>query len=230
MSGSHVMLRAMLARHVSRSDHAPQVWGICGGSGSGKSTLVALLESALPTQTVSVLHFDAYYRDMAHLPGSERAALNFDHPDSLEADLLARQIDTLLSGLPADAPVYDFATHARLERTERVEPAPLIVIEGILIFAFEQLRERFDHSVFLEVPEPIRLERRIARDMVARGRTEESVRRQFAATVAPMHREFVQPTACYATQLVPYGADFAEVVAGLVERLASHDKGAQATL
>ncbi len=220
------MLRAVLAGSHSLSNRAPQVWGICGGSGSGKSTLVGMLKAELPPGIVSVLHFDAYYRDMAHLPAAKRAALNFDHPDSLEASLLARQIDTLLAGQPAELPVYDFATHARLDRTERVDPAPLIVIEGILIFAFESLRQRFDHSVFLEVPEPIRLERRIARDVVARGRTEESVRRQFAATVAPMHREFVQPTAGYASQLVRYGSDFDEVVAGLVERV----KGARATL
>lgn len=223
------MLRLVLAGASFFAERPSPVWGICGGSGSGKSTLVALLERALPAGAVSVLHFDAYYRDMAHLPAAARAALNFDHPDSLEAGLLAEHIDRLQSGRPAHVPVYDFATHARLDRTERVDPAPVIIVEGILIFAFEQLRARFDHSVFLEVPEQVRLDRRIARDVVTRGRTEESVRRQFAATVGPMHRDFVQPTARYASQLVRYGADFDDVVAGLVARPDSGGKGAQAT-
>ncbi len=223
------MLRAMLAAASSSVDRGPRVWGICGGTGSGKSTLVALLEAALPLGAVSVLHFDAYYRDMAHLPATTRAGLNFDHPDSLEAGLLADQIDALLAGRSVQMPVYDFSTHARLPRTDRVEPSGLIIVEGILIFAFPELRARFSHSVFLDVPEQVRLERRIARDMVARGRTEESVRRQFAATVGPMHREFVQPTAALASQVVAYGTDFDDVVAGLVVRLAAMNKGALPT-
>lgn len=198
-----------------------EVWGICGGSGSGKSTLVGLLTAMLPPGAATVLHFDAYYRDMAHLAPSARAALNFDHPDILDGELLASHIDALLDDRPVAVPVYDFATHSRLDRSERVVPAPLVLVEGILIFAFPELRARFTHSVFIDVPEPVRLERRVARDVVARGRTEDSVRKQFAATVAPMHDAFVQPYASDAAQIVRYGADYQEVAGGLAQRFHS---------
>ena len=205
-----------------------EVWGICGGSGSGKSTLVQLLRSLLPPDAVSVLHFDSYYRDLSHLQPSAREVCNFDHPDSLEAELLAEHIDALAAGQAVDVPTYDFATHARLELRDRVEPAPLVLVEGILLFAFAELLGRMSHSVFLDVPESVRLERRMARDVVARGRTPESVRRQFVATVAPMHDAFVQPWAGAAAQRVRYGADYDVVAEGLASRFRS-GKGASAT-
>ena len=199
-------------------DAAPgalEVWGVCGGSGSGKSTLVALLCAALPPGAVAVLPFDAYYRDLGHFPPERRAATNFDHPDALDVDLLIEHLDRLRAGRPVQVPRYDFANHRRLRDTDRQEPAPLVLVEGILIFAFPALVQRFDYSVFLDVPEQVRLERRVARDLVVRGRTEESVRAQWAATVAPMYEAFVQPAAESADEVVSYGADYAELVARL---------------
>jgi len=197
------------------------IWGICGGSGSGKSTLVGMLRALLPPDTVSVLHFDAYYRDLSHLQPSAREQANFDHPDSLEHELFVEHLDGLLAGRPARVPTYDFATHSRLEEVDVVPPAPLVIVEGILIFAFAALRERFAYSVFLDVPESVRLERRVARDVVARGRTEASVRAQFAATVAPMHDAFVQPWASSASRIVRYGADYEQVARQLADRFRS---------
>lgn len=196
----------------------PQVWGVCGGSGSGKSTLVAMLVAALPPGSVAVLSFDAYYRDLARRSPDERAATNFDHPDSLDAELLGAHLDALRAGRAVEVPCYDFANHRRHPHTERVQPAPLIVVEGILIFAFPALVARFDHAVFLDVPESVRLERRVSRDVVARGRTEASVRAQWAATVSPMHSQFVQSGADLADEMVPYGSDWVDVVSGLASR------------
>ncbi|MXY11106.1 MAG: uridine kinase [Acidimicrobiaceae bacterium] len=184
------------------------VFGICGGSGAGKTTLTKRLVERLGATETSVLAFDAYYRDLSHLPFAERRRRNFDHPDSLDSDLFIQHLDALKQGLDADMPVYDFSTHTLSGRFERVSAAPLLLVEGILLLAFEEVAARMDYSIFMDVPEDVRLRRRIQRDVSERGRPEDHVRRQFAATVAPMHDAYVQPGRHRADRVVsPVGVD-----------------------
>ncbi len=170
------------------------VFGICGGSGAGKTTLTRRLTQRLDGTEASVLAFDAYYRDLSHLPFAERRACNFDHPDSLDIDLFLQHLDALKQGIDVDVPVYDFPTHTFSGRFEHVTASRVLLVEGILLLAFEEVAARLDYSIFLDVPEAVRLQRRMRRDMDERGRPEDHVRRQFAATVAPMHDAYVQPS------------------------------------
>ena len=178
------------------------VFGICGGSGAGKTTLTTRLIERLGETEASILAFDAYYRDLSHLPFAERRQRNYDHPDSLDSELFLQHLDALRQGIDVDVPVYDFATHTLSDRFERVAAAPLLLVEGILLLAFEEVAPRLDCSIFLDVAEDVRLQRRIHRDMSERGRPEDHVRRQFAATVAPMHDAYVQPSRHRADRIV----------------------------
>ena len=178
------------------------VFGICGGSGAGKTTLTRRLIERLGDAEASVLAYDAYYRDLSHLPLAERRRRNYDHPDSLDSRLFLEHLDALRRGVSVDVPVYDFSTHTLSGRFERVETARLLLVEGILLLALAEAVERLDYSVFLDVPEEVRLQRRIHRDMTERGRPEDHVRRQFAATVAPMHDAYVQPSRRRADRIV----------------------------
>jgi len=178
------------------------VVGLAGGSCSGKSTLARALVAGLESRGCAVLSFDAYYRPLGHLPLAERHRCNFDHPDSLDAELFSEQLRQLAAGRAVDQPLYDFATHSRRAEVRPVEPAPVVLAEGILLLTFASIRSQVDFSVFLDVPEDLRLQRRIARDARERGRSEASVRRQFDESVAPMHGEWVQPSAAFADQVV----------------------------
>ena len=173
------------------------VLGLAGGSGAGKTTLVDGLTSRLGDDA-SVLWYDEYYHDLAHLPVERRAIVNYDHPDSLDDALLVDHLDGLLAGRPVDVPIYDFATHTRTGRTRRVEPRPVVVVDGILVLAVPALRRRLDLAVFVDAPAEIRLARRMDRDVRERGRTAAMVQSQFEATVAPMHEAFVEPSAIHA--------------------------------
>ena len=200
------------------------VFGICGGSGAGKTTLTGRLVERLGATGASVLAFDAYYRDLSHLPFAERRRRNFDHPDSLDSDLFIQHLDALKQGLDVDVPVYDFSTHTLTSRFERVEAAPLLLVEGILLLAFETVAARMDYSIFMDVPADVRLQRRIQRDVAERGRPEDHVRRQFAATVAPMHDGYVQPSRHRADRIVAptdVGSLADELIALLSPALAS---------
>jgi len=173
---------------------------------------------------VSVLWFDEYYHDLVHLPPKQRAVVNFDHPDSLDEVLLIEHLDGLLAGRSVDVPVYDFATHTRTGRTRRVEPRPVVVIDGILVLAVPDLRRRLDLAVFVDAPAEVRLARRMDRDVRERGRTTASVRAQFEATVAPMHEAFVDPSAEHADLRLDGTGDLdanLDVVADAVDRLRS---------
>lgn len=183
-------------------------FGICGGSGAGKTTLTRRLLERFGERDASVLAFDAYYRDLSHLTFTERRRGNFDHPDSLDSNLFLQHLDALRQGIDVDVPIYDFATHTLSGRFERVAAAPVLLVEGILLLAFEEVAERLDYSIFMDVPEDVRLHRRIHRDVTERGRPEDHVRRQFAATVAPMHDAYVQPSRHRADRIVAgTGAD-----------------------
>ncbi|MCS5671844.1 MAG: uridine kinase [Acidimicrobiales bacterium] len=194
------------------------VIGVAGGSQTGKTTLAWGLEDRLGAD-VSVLWFDEYYHDLVHLTPDERALVNYDHPDSLDVDLLVSHLDGLLAGRPAEVPVYDFTTHTRTGTTRRVDPRPVIVVDGILVLAFPVIRERLDVSVFVEAPAEVRLARRLDRDVRERGRTPESVRTQFAATVAPMHDAFVSPCRDLADLTLDGQGDLVANLGLIVDRL-----------
>lgn len=187
----------------------PFVVGMAGGTASGKTTLAHKV--AVRTGATLITH-DRYYR-------SADEYTNFDHPDSLETDRLIEDLDRLRAGLPAELPVYDFATHSRRPETERVEPCPLVVVEGILVLSSPQLRARFDLAVFVEASADVRLIRRVRRDMAERGRTLDSVLAQYMATVRPMHNRFVQPAAAHAGLVLDGEGSIDAEVERLVRRL-----------
>jgi uridine kinase len=181
--------------------------GIAGGTGSGKTTVAHKLAGAMPAGRCVTLEHDAYYHDQGHLPPAEREAINYDHPASLESSLLAEHLRELRAGRGVEVPIYDFTTHTRRPQTRRVEPARVIIVEGILVFAEPAVREQLDIKIFVDTDADIRLMRRIRRDLEQRGATFESVRDQYYATVRPMHIAFVEPTKRWADLIVPEGGD-----------------------
>jgi uridine kinase len=185
----------------------PFVVGIAGGTGSGKTTVAHKLASAMPSGRCVTIEHDAYYRDQGHLSPEERATINYDHPASLESVLLANHLRDLRAGRAVEVPIYDFATHTRRRDTRRVEPSRVIVVEGILVFTEPALREQMDIKIFVDTDPDIRLMRRIRRDLEQRGRTFQSVRDQYYATVRPMHLEYVEPTKRWADLIIPEGGD-----------------------
>ncbi len=202
------------------------VVGIAGGTGSGKTTVAHKLAAAMPEGRCITVEHDAYYRDQGHLPPEERATINYDHPSALESSLLAEHLRDLRAGQPVDVPIYDFATHTRRSDTRRVSPAPVIIVEGILVFCEASLREQMDVKIFVDTDADIRLMRRIRRDLEVRGRTFQSVRDQYYATVRPMHLEYVEPTKRWADLIVPEGGDnrvALDVLLGQLGRIAFGD-------
>ena len=189
----------------SSSRKAPLVLGIAGGSGSGKSTIAKSVLAALEPGQGVLLEQDHYYRSQSHLPEQERASVNYDHPDALELDLLTSHLDALRTGEPIVRPTYDFTTHDRAKEGLRIEPAPVIVVEGILVLADDRLRSRFEVKLFVDTDPDIRLMRRIRRDLEHRGRTFAQVRKQYYETVRPMHVAFVEPSKRFADIIIPEG-------------------------
>lgn len=186
-------------------ERRPVVLGVAGGSGSGKSTVVREIRRLLGPGATSVLAHDAYYRDLSHLPRAQRATVNFDHPESLETELMVEHVSELLDGREVELPVYDFPNHSRSDAVERRRPAPVLLLDGILVLADARLRDLMDLRVFVDTAADLRLLRRLRRDMRDRGRSAESVIEQYERTVRPMHREFVEPSKRHADLLVPEG-------------------------
>ncbi len=183
----------------------PVVIGVAGGSGSGKTTVVRRIVESLGPDQVVVLEHDRYYRDRNDLRFEERAALNYDHPDALETDLLVRHVRDLKAGQPVAVPEYDFTRHARRTDTHTYDPRRAIIVEGILIFSDAALRELMDVKLFVDADADTRFIRRLQRDVAERGRTMESVIEQYLGTVKPMHFDFVEPTKRYADLIIPVG-------------------------
>ncbi len=197
----------------------PLILGVAGGSGSGKTTVVGQIIRAMHPIPVSLLHHDSYYRDHPELTLDERARINYDHPNSLETGLLAEHLRALLDGRAVEEPVYDFTTHRRTEETRRVAPNPVVILDGILILAESELRDLMDIRVYVETDSDLRFIRRLLRDTKERGRTVDSVIRQYQDTVRPMHLEFVEPSRRNADIIVPFGRENRVAISMLVARL-----------
>jgi uridine kinase len=193
----------------------PIVIGIAGGSGSGKTTVARTILEKVGQHRMAFIQHDAYYHDLSHLPPTQRLQTNFDHPDSLDSELMIQHIVALRSWQPADVPVYDFTTHSRTTQTIRIKPQRVILVEGILIFAEPRLRELFDAKIFVDTDADIRFIRRLERDISERGRTTETVIKQYLGTVRPMHLEFVEPSKRYADIIIPEGG-YNEVAVDMV--------------
>ena len=183
----------------------PLLIGVAGGSGSGKTTVSQSILDRVGRGCIAYLQHDAYYCDRSALPFEERVRINYDHPDSLETDLLVEQLKALRGGSAVDVPQYDFAQHVRKSETRRVAPHAVVLVEGILIFADRALRDLFDIKIFVDTDPDLRFLRRLQRDIAERGRTMESVVKQYLETVRPMHLEFVEPSKRYADMIIPEG-------------------------
>jgi uridine kinase len=203
----------------------PLIIGIAGGSGSGKSTVARNVADHLTTSSVAFIDMDAYYKNFTSLTLDERRKLNWDHPDAFDYDLLCAHLDALSKRRSIDKPEYDFVTHLRREDPTRVEPADVIVIDGILLFVDDRVRELCDVKVFVDADADIRLIRRIERDLHVRGRPLEEIIEQYLSTVQPMHLEFVEPSKRYADVIVPRGGHNAiaiEMIVAKIQRRLQH--------
>jgi uridine kinase len=195
--------------------------GIAGGTGSGKTTVAKRIAQALPSAAVSTIEHDAYYRDRSELSDDERSQLNYDHPESLQTELLVEHLDQLRAGGTVSVPIYDFKRHKRSEESRRVQPTPVVIVEGILVFVDPRLRERLDMKLFVDTDSDIRIFRRIRRDMEHRGRSFDSVREQYYRTVRPMHLEFVEPSKRTADLIIPEGGNNAIAIDLIITKLKS---------
>ena len=196
--------------------------GIAGGSGSGKSTVVKQIIKHLPKDSVTVIPQDAYYKDNGHKSAEERAKINFDHPSSIEWSLLIKQLESLRSGQSIEMPIYSYVTCARSKETIPVNPAQVIIVEGILILSNPRLRVKMDIKVFVDADGDDRLMRIIHRDIEERGRSFQQVLEHYEDFVKPMHRQFIEPTKRYADIIVPQGGQNKVAIDILVSRIKAH--------
>lgn len=199
----------------------PLILGIAGGSGAGKTTVMNEIVNRMDADDISMIQHDWYYLDRGHMTAEERRNVNYDHPDSLDTQLLTRHLTALRDGQAVEAPIYDFTTHTRTPQTILVEPRSVIIVEGILILVDEVLRRLLDMKVFVDTDPDIRLMRRMTRDMADRGRSLPSVVEQYVNTVRPMHLEFVEPSKRYADTIISGGGPVDDAVDLLVSRLYS---------
>ena len=203
--------------------------GIAGGTGSGKTTVVKEIVKMLPRERVAVIPQDSYYYDSSHIPFEERQKINFDHPSSIEFSLLTKHVEMLRSGQCIEQPTYSYLTCSRQPETIHVEPADVIIIEGILILTDEKLRNMMDLKIFVDADSDDRLARVIIRDMAERGRTAEAVLKRYAETLKPMHEQFIEPTKRYADIIVPQGGHnqkAIDVISHFFKKNISHHEGA----
>jgi uridine kinase len=207
---------------LAKPKFTPLILGVAGGSGSGKTTVArAILETVGPDR-ITLIQQDSYYRDVDWRSEAELLAHNFDHPSAIDSDLMVSHLHALKAGHAVEVPIYDFVRHRRTARTRRVEPQPVVVLEGILIFVEPALRDLLDFKVYVDTDPDIRLIRRLGRDMSERGRTVQDVLRQYLETVRPMHLEFVEPSKRWADVIIPEGGEnrvALEMVIARVEKI-----------
>jgi uridine kinase len=197
------------ARLPGRKQHwpasQPLVIGIGGGSGSGKTTIARSIVEAIGPERVALIQHDAYYHDQTDLPMEERVKVNYDHPDSFETTLLVEHLRELRAGQAIERPIYDFTVYNRSGQTVRVEPKPVVIVEGILVLYEADLRDLMDLKIYVDTDPDLRILRRLERDLKERGRSFDSVHDQYLATVRPMHLQFVEPSKRYADIVIPEG-------------------------
>ena len=202
--------------------------GICGGTGSGKTTIARAIVDAVGCERVVLVEQDSYYRNLADMPLDERHQANFDHPDSIDSDMLVNHLIRLKQGLKVEMPLYDFVTHTRSSNIEIIEPKPVVIVEGILIFSEPRILDLLDVRVFVDTPDDVRLMRRLRRDITERGRTFERTLEQYERTIRPMHYEFVEPSKRHADIIIPEGGQMGVSVKFLCslvrERLEEQEK------
>lgn len=186
-------------------NHAPFVVGVAGGTGSGKTTVARKLVERFQQEPVRLIPQDAYYKELTGMSLEERAQVNFDHPLAFDNDLLVRHLDDLLAGRPIPQPVYNYITHSRNENVIEVDPAPILIVEGIMVLEDAELRKRMHLKVYVDTDSDERFIRRMQRDLIERGRSVDSVVEQYLSSVRPMHLQFVEPTKRYADVIVPQG-------------------------
>jgi uridine kinase len=197
----------------------PVIIGIAGGTGSGKTTVAQAIYDRVGKDRIEWISHDSYYRNFEGLTAEQRHHINFDHPDSLETELLARHLDVLCKGSSVEVPIYDFAAYARKTETQRVEPRRVIIVEGILVLGEPELRRRINIKLFVDTPADIRFMRRLVRDIKTRDRSMESVIEQYLTTVRPMHEEFVEPSKRYADLIIPEGGENLVAIDAIISRV-----------
>ena len=201
--------------------YRPVTIGVAGGTGSGKTTVSRQIQDRVGAGNIAYIQHDSYYRDFAHLSDEARKRINFDHPDSLETDLMVQHIVQLQHNQPVDVPIYDFTTDRRTGETFTVQPHPVIMVEGILVFLEPSVRELLDIKLYVDTDADIRFIRRLKRDVRERGRSIDSIIEQYLTTVRPMHLEFVEPTKRYADIIVPEGGRNVVAIEMIVDRIRS---------
>jgi uridine kinase len=199
----------------------PLVIGIAGGTGSGKTSVATRILEQLDTERVIVLQHDSYYKDLSQQGGKTPDQVNFDHPDSLETELMVRHLEALINSTPIEQPIYNFTTHRRLAETRRIDPREIIIVDGILIFGERSLRDLMDIKIFVDTDADERLIRRIRRDILERGRSVDNVMSQYLSTVKPMHLEFVEPSKHWADIIIPRGAQNTVAIDMVVTKIRS---------
>ena len=215
-----ILVRGEKRGRVMKAGHAsPLVIGVAGGSGSGKTTVSQAILHRVGRDRIAFLQHDSYYQDLSHLPLEERRQINFDHPDAFDNTLFVQHLDRLIHGEAIEVPDYDFTTYVRRVTTELVQPQPVVLTEGILIFADAELRKRMDIKLFVDAEGDTRFIRRLERDIRERGRNVESVINQYLKTVRPMHLEFVEPSKRYADIIIPRGGLNAIAIDMVVARI-----------
>ncbi|MBK7709494.1 MAG: uridine kinase [Acidobacteria bacterium] len=203
--------------------------GICGGTGSGKTTIARRIVESVGAENVVLVEQDSYYRNLSDMPLDERHHANFDHPDSIDSDLLVNHLKRLRNGQSIDMPIYDFVSHTRKEESEPIDPKPVVIVEGILIFAEPAILDLLDVRVFVDTPDDIRLIRRLRRDVQERGRSFERTLWQYEHTIRPMHYEFVEPSKRHADIIIPEGGNpeiSTQFLCGLVREKLLKERGA----
>jgi uridine kinase len=201
-----LFLRLPLRLVVYAVNISLMIIGICGGTGSGKTTIARAIVQAVGRANVVLMEQDSYYRNLADMPLDERHQANFDHPDAIDSDMLVNHLLRLKQGLEVEMPLYDFVTHTRSDEIEIIEPRPVVIVEGILIFAEPRVLDLLDMRVFVDTPDDVRLIRRLRRDITERGRTFERTLEQYERTIRPMHFEFVEPSKRHADIIIPEGS------------------------
>ena len=198
-------LNMILSGGKEKKMNKPLLIGITGGTGSGKSTVAKAIYESLPKNNIIIIEQDSYYNDQSHLTPEERIKTNYDHPLAFDTDLLVSHLKDLLDNKPIDKPLYDFTVHNRMKETIRIEPKEIIILEGILILDSPEIRKLLDIKIYVDTDADVRIIRRIQRDMKERGRTLESIIKQYTEVVKPMHYEFIEPTKRYADIIIPEG-------------------------